>query len=168
MAAEPIDKGGDSTAIHFRDAAALQSLVASEYGDWSDKVTVDQAMINEFAELTGDHQWIHVDIERCAKESPFGTTIAHGFLVLSLQPKMAGAGGAVGRIEGYANILNYGSNKLRFTGAVPVDSQIHQRSRVKSIDVQDHKTTLTLETNIHVVGQDERPAVVYELMIVLM
>ncbi len=156
------------SSIHFKDAEALQALVSDEFGDWSDKVKVDQSMINEFADLTGDHQWIHVDVERCAKESPFGTTIAHGFLVLSLQPKMAGAGGAVGQIGGYANILNYGSNKLRFTGAVPVDSEIHQRSRVKSVDVAEHKTTLTLETNIHVVGQDDRPAAVYELMMVFM
>ena len=158
------------SSVHFKDAEGLQALVSEEFGDWSTSVKVDQQMINEFADLTGDHQWIHVDVERCAKESPFGTTIAHGFLVLSLQPKMAGGadGGPVGRIEGYANILNYGSNKLRFTGAVPVDSEIHQRSRVKAVDVQDHKTTLTMETNIHVVGQDDRPACVYELMMVFM
>lgn len=156
------------SSIHFKDAEALQSLVAEEFGPWSNAITVDQAMIDEFAELTGDHQWIHVDVERCAKESPFGTTIAHGFLVLSLQPKMSGAGGAVGNIGGYANILNYGSDKLRFTGAVPVNSAIHQRSRVAAVRVAEHKTTLTLETHIHVVGEDNRPAVVYELMIVFM
>jgi acyl dehydratase len=152
----------------FKDAQGLQSLVTEEFGGWSSQVTVDQAMINEFAELTGDFQWIHVDEERCAKESPFGCTIAHGFLTLSLQPKMAGAGSALDSITGWTNILNYGSNKLRFTGAVPVNSDIHQRSRLKSIDVKNHKTTLTMETHIYVVGQDERPAVVYELMIVLM
>jgi acyl dehydratase len=138
------------------------------FGDWSASLTVDQAMINNFAELTGDYQWIHVDEDRCKRESPFGCTIAHGFLTLSLQPKMAGGSNFLSKIEGYANILNYGSNKLRFTGAVPVNSQIHQRSRVVAVEVQDHKTTLTLETHIHVVGQDERPAVVYELMMVLM
>ena len=74
----------------------------------------------------------------------------------------------IGRIHGYGTIVNYGSNKLRFTGPVVVDSEIHQRSRIKAVDVQDHKTTLTLETNIHVVGQDDRPAVVYELMMVFM
>ena len=155
--------------IHFKDVEALQTLVSEEFGGWSSTVKVDQAMINEFAELTGDHQWIHVDIERCAKESPFGTTIAHGFLVLSLQPAMAGAGdGAIAQIEGYSNIMNYGSDKLRFTGAVPVDSEIRQRSRLMSVDVKEHKTTLVMETNIHVVGQKERPAVVYQLMIVLL
>jgi acyl dehydratase len=156
------------STIHFKDAAALQTLLSDEFSGWSTRVTVDQKMINDFAELTGDHQWIHVDEERCSRESPFGTTIAHGFLTLSLQPRMAGASDFLGKIEGWSNILNYGSNKLRFTGAVPVDSEIHQRSRVKAVDVAEHKTTLTLETNIHVVGQDDRPAVVYELMIVLM
>ena len=154
--------------LHYKDLAALETLISAEFGDWSQSVKVDQKMINDFADLTGDHQWIHVDVARCAKESPFGTTIAHGFLTLSLQPAMAGGGDAIGNIEGWSNIVNYGSNKLRFTGAVPVDSEIHQRSRVKAVDVQDHKTTITMETNIHVVGQDERPAVVYELMFVLM
>ena len=156
------------SAIHFKDAEGLKSLISEEFSDWSSRVTVDQKMINDFAELTGDHQWIHVDVERCAQESPFGCTIAHGFLTLSLQPKMAGGTDFLGKIEGWSNILNYGSNKLRFTGAVPVNSEIHQRSRIKAVDVAEHKTTLTLETNIHVVGQDERPAVVYELMMVLM
>jgi acyl dehydratase len=155
--------------IHFQDADGLQTLVSDEFGGWSEAVTVDQELINDFADLTGDHQWIHVDEERCAKESPFGTTIAHGFLTLTLMPKMSGGGqDFLGKISGWSNILNYGSNKLRFTGAVPVNSEIHQRSRLKSVEVQEHKTTLTLETNIHVVGQDERPAVVYELMMVLM
>ncbi len=156
------------SSIHYKDSEALQALVTDDFGDWSNSIVVDQAMINEFAELTGDHQWIHVDVERCAKESPFGTTIAHGFLVLSLQPKMAAGADGIGNIGGYANILNYGSDKLRFTGAVPVDSEIHQRSRIKSVTVQDHKTTLSMETHIHVVGQDERPAVVYEMMIVFL
>jgi acyl dehydratase len=157
------------STIHFKDAVGLQTLVSEEFGDWSKAITIDQKIINVFAELTGDQQWIHVDEARCAKESPFGTTIAHGFLTLTLMPKMSGSGqDFLGQIEGWANILNYGSNKLRFTGAVPVNSEIHQRSRVKAVEVQEHKTTLTLETNIHVVGQDERPAVVYELMMVLM
>ena len=155
--------------IHFKDATALAQLISEEPGNWSNTVKVTQAMINEFADLTGDHQWIHVDVERCAKESPFGTTIAHGFLILSLQPAMSGQGdSAIGRIHGYANIMNYGSDKLRFTGAVPVDSEIRQRSRVRAVAVREHKTLLTLETHIHVLGQDERPAVVYELIMAFM
>jgi acyl dehydratase len=157
------------STIHFQDADALQTLVSAEFGDWSQSVAIDQKIINDFADLTGDHQWIHVDEERCAKESPFDTTIAHGFRTLTLMPKMSGGWqDFLGSIGGWSIILNYGSNKLRFTGAVPVNSEIHQRSRLKAVEVQEHRTTLTLETNIHVVGQDERPAVVYELMMVLM
>lgn len=154
--------------IHFRDADALQTLVSDEFSDWSSAVRVDQKMINEFADLTGDHMWLHVDEERCAKESPFGCTIAHGFLTLSLQPKMSGGSGAMERIEGFSNIMNYGSDKLRFTGPVTVNSEIHQRGRVKSVVVHDHKTVFTLENHIHVVGQDERPAVIYEMIIVFL
>jgi acyl dehydratase len=154
--------------IHFKDTDALQSLLTTEFSDWSDSVTIDQKIINDFADLTGDHQWIHVDVERAKKESPFGGPVAHGFLTLSLQPAMAGGSNFLEQIDGWSNIINYGSNKLRFTGAVPVDSAIHQRARVKSIDVQEHKTVITVETNIHVVGQDERPACVYEMMLVLM
>ena len=76
------------SAIHFKDAQGLQALLSDSFGDWSQALTVDQTMINNFAELTGDYQWIHVDEERCKRESPFGCTIAHGFLTLSLQPKM--------------------------------------------------------------------------------
>ena len=77
--------------IRFDDIEALQKHVSEEFGEWSEPVEITQEMVNDFADVTGDHQWIHVDVERCASESPFGTTIAHGFLVLSLQPKMAGA-----------------------------------------------------------------------------
>ncbi len=125
-------------------------------------------MINDFADLTGDQQWIHVDVERCKKESPFGGPVAHGFLTLSLQAAMTGGTRFLDKIDGWSNIINYGSNKLRFTGAVPVDSKIHQRGMLKSIEVHEHKTVITVATNIHVVGQDEHPACVYEMMIVLM
>ncbi len=154
--------------IHFKDSDALQTLISTDFSGWSDSVKIDQKMINDFADLTGDHQWIHVDVERAKKESPFGGPVAHGFLTLSLQPAMGGGSSFLENIEGWTNIVNYGSDKLRFTGAVPVDSEIHQRARVKSIDVQEHKTIITVETNIHVVGQDDRPACVYQMMIVLM
>lgn len=156
------------SGIDYKDSAGLQRLVSETFGDWSDPLLIDQTLIDQFAELSGDHMWMHVDTERAASESPFGCTIAHGFLVLVLQSKMTGGSNAIANISGYSNIMNYGSNKLRFTGAVPVNSEIHQRSRVKDVNVAEHKTTLTLETHIHVVGQDERPAMVYELMMVFL
>ncbi len=122
-------------------------------------------MINQFAELTGDHMWLHVDEERCAQKSPFRSTIAHGFLILSLLPKMPCGINIVEQLQGYKNIMNYGSDKLRFMGAVPVNSEIHARNRVKEIDVSDKKTKVVLEAHVNVVGE-ETPALAYELIMV--
>lgn len=149
----------------FDDVEALQELVSAEFGPWSAEVEVTQELIDRYADISGDHYWIHTDPERCKTQSPFGTTIAHGFLTLTLLPKMQGA--PAYEITGYNNILNYGSDKLRFTGAVPVGSRIHSRHRVKSIERQQKGTRFTIETNVHVVGQ-ERPALIYELVIIYM
>jgi acyl dehydratase len=155
------------TAIHYKDAEALQTLVADEFSDWSQPLKVDQAMINQYAELSGDDMWLHVDEERCAKESPFGGTIAHGFLILSLLPKLSSGPNIVEKVEGFGHMMNYGSDKLRFLGAVPVNSDIQSRSRIKAIDVSEKKTRVVMETHVHVVGQDT-PALVYELMFVFL
>jgi len=153
------------TEINYKDQDALNALVTDEFGDWSNKVLVDQTMINQYAELSGDKMWLHVDEERCAKESPFGGTIAHGFLILSLMPKMTSGPGAISRITGFGHMMNYGSDKLRFLGAVPVNSEIVSRSRIKEVEVSDKKTKVVMETHIHVVDS-ETPALVYELMFV--
>lgn len=153
--------------IDFRDADALATLVTEEFSDWSAPLRIDQEMIDQYAKLSGDRMWMHVDVERCKKESPFGRTIAHGFLVLSLLPRLPCGENIVGRVSGYSHMMNYGSDKLRFLGAVPVDSEVHARSRVKAIDVSDNKTRVVLETHVHVVGS-EQPALVYELMFVFL
>lgn len=155
------------TTINYKDAEGLQVLVSEEFGDWSSSVVVDQGMINAFAELSGDDMWLHVDVERCAKESPFGGTIAHGFLILSLLPKMASSENVVEKISGFGHMMNYGSDKLRFLGAVPVNSEIHSRSRIKEIDVTEKKTKVVMEQHVHVVGSDA-PALIYELMFVFL
>ena len=147
----------------FDDVDALQQLVSPDFGAWSTEVEITQDLIDRFADLSGDDYWIHTDPERCKKQSPFGTTIAHGFLTLALLPKMVQQ--ASYELTGYNNILNYGSNKLRFTGAVPVGSRIHSRNRVKSVERLPKGTQLTIESNVHVVGQ-ERPALVYELVFI--
>ncbi|MEH6590759.1 MAG: MaoC family dehydratase [Halioglobus sp.] len=151
--------------IDYKDQQALATLVSDEFGSWSSEVSVDQAMIDQYADLSGDHMWLHVDVERCARESPFGGTIAHGFLTLSLLPKMSGGPSPLGNITGFSHMMNYGSDKLRFVGVVPVDSAIHSRSRIKAVEVSEKKTRLTLETHVHVVGSDS-PSLVYELMMV--
>ena len=155
------------TDINYKDQDALNALVTEEFSDWSNKVLIDQTLINQYAELSGDDMWLHVDVERCAKESPFGSTIAHGFLILSLISKMTSGPSPIGDITGFGHMMNYGSDKLRFLGAVPVNSEIHSRSRIKEIDVSEHKTKVVMETHVHAVGSD-KPALIYELMFVFL
>jgi acyl dehydratase len=147
--------------IRFDDIAALQKHISEEFSPFGGEIEISQKMINEFADVTGDHQWIHLDVERCKKESPFGTTIAHGFLTLSLLPKLSGmAKAAPFRIVGFANAVNYGSDKLRFLSPVPAGSKVHARSRLVSAEAGKKGTRMEQETAIHVVGSD-RPALLY-------
>ena len=150
---------------HFADVDALQELLGAPFGPWSAEVEITQDLIDRFAEISGDDYWIHTDPERCRTQSPFGCTIAHGFLTLVLISRMTQAPRY--ELTGYNNILNYGSDKLRFTGAVPVGSRIHARSRVKAVVREAKGTRLTIESHVHVVGQ-ERPALVYEVMAIYM
>ena len=146
--------------IQFDDIAAIQKHVSEEYGEFGDEFEVSQEVINKFADATGDHQWIHLDVERCEKESPFGTTIAHGFLTLSLLPMMSGLAKASYAIVGAGNAVNYGSDKLRFLSPVPAGSKIHSHSRLVSVEAGKKGTRVEQETAIHVVGND-RPALIY-------
>jgi acyl dehydratase len=122
--------------IRFDDVAALEKQVSEEFGPFGGELEVTQEMINRFAELTGDRQWIHVDVERCRRESPFGGPIAHGFLTLSLLPRMAAQTRDAGdyQIVGQGNVVNYGSDKLRFLSPVPAGARVHSRSRLVSVD----------------------------------
>ncbi|ROS01892.1 acyl dehydratase [Sinobacterium caligoides] len=150
----------------FNDIEALQEVVSEEFSDWSQPLEITQSMIDQFAELTGDDYWLHTDPERCKEQSPFGCTIAHGFLTLVLLPKLAVA--PTHEVVGFSNMLNYGSNKLRFTGTVMVGNSIYARSRVKEVtQTPKGQTVVTMEQHINVVGQD-RPAVIYELMFMYM
>jgi acyl dehydratase len=127
----------------------------------SDWITVDQAMIDQFADVTGDHQWIHVDVERAKKEMPGGKTIAHGYLTLSLLPRLAPT---LLKVNKRKRGLNYGSNKIRFTNAVPAGSRIRLKQTIKNVeDVPDNGVRITSEMVIEVEGQ-ERPALVAEVL----
>ena len=148
--------------IRFDDIEALKAKITPDFGSWSEAVEVTQDMINRFADLTGDHQWIHVDVDRAKKESPFGQTIAHGFLTLSLLPAMKREPEWV--LTGFGNATNYGANKLRFVSPVPAGAKVHSRGRL--LDVQAHKrgTQVTQEIQVHVVGND-KPALIYEMVV---
>lgn len=108
----------------------LESLQGQEVAvsDWSE---ITQQQVNLFAEATGDHQWIHVDVERAKRESPFGAPVAHGFLTLSLLPQFMH--NAI-HMEGVKMGVNYGLNRVRFTSPVPVGSKL--RARVKLLKVE--------------------------------
>jgi acyl dehydratase len=137
----------------FETAAELVPLIGQEVGV-SDWVIVDQAMIDAFAELTGDHQWIHVDVERAKTAMPGGKTIAQGYLVMSLVPKMQ-----IYRIANFSRALNYGFDRLRFTGATPSGARIRQRQTIKACDRVEGGYRITNTCTIEVEGQ-ERPAIV--------
>lgn len=135
----------------------LPSIAGQEIGV-SDWVTIDQNRINQFADATGDHQWIHVDVERAKKEMPGGKTIAHGYLTLSLIPMLAAQ---VMRISGVSRGINYGSNKVRFTNAVQVDSRVRGRQKLVSVEQRGDATQLISQFTIEVEGQ-QRPACIAE------
>ena len=146
-------------SIRFDDLAKLQAKISTEFGPWSKPVLVSQERINQFADVTGDHQWIHIDIERCKRESPFGGPVAHGFLTLSMLPGFDIDPGW--RVEGYRNVVNYGANKLRFISPVPAGAQVHARQRIVAVEARPQGTQVTTESQVQVVGAD-KPALIYE------
>jgi len=124
----------------------------------SDWYTVTQDQINKFADATGDHQWIHVDVERCKKEMPGGKTIAHGWLTLSLVPRLAST---IYRVKNRSRGINYGANRVRFTGPVPAGSRIRLRLTIKSVDQVDGGVRVTNEGTMELEGA-ARPVLVSE------
>ncbi|HEY1631771.1 MAG TPA: MaoC family dehydratase [Rhizomicrobium sp.] len=135
----------------------LSKLVGQDIGA-SDWVTIDQDRINKFADATGDHQWIHIDVERAKTELPGGKTIAHGYLTLSLVPMLSAQ---ILRVTGVSRGINYGSNKVRFTSMVPVGSNVRGRQKVLSVAPRGSGMEIISEMTIEIEGQD-RPACVAE------
>ena len=144
------------------DLDELAGMTGEELGT-SDWLEIDQDRVNAFADATGDHQWIHVDVGRAAA-GPFGGTIAHGYLPRSLLPFL---GAEVFSLETPGAKLNYGVNKVRFPSPVPVGSRI--RNHVTMGEVTDLPTgkQLTLRHTIEVEGQD-KPACVAETVVLLL
>ena len=112
---------------------ALKALIGQELGvgEW---LEVTQEMIDRFADVTGDHQWIHVDVERAKKEMPGGKTIAHGYLTLSLLPKL---NQGIFKVTRRKRGVNYGSNKVRFTAPVPVNSRLRAQLSLQAFQWLD-------------------------------
>ena len=137
-----------------------QALVGRELG-FSDWLIIDQQRINDFADVTGDHQWIHVDVERATTQSPYKTPIAHGFLTLSLVPALSKDNF---RVENAKLAINYGLNKVRFLNAVPVDSRIRVRSELADATAKGDAVDLTVKHTIEIDGTT-KPAAVAEMIV---
>jgi acyl dehydratase len=141
---------------------ALPGMTGDELG-LSDWLEIDQERVDRFADATGDHQWIHVDVEAAAA-GPFGTTIAHGFLTLSLLPRFASQ---VFSLETPGARLNYGLEKVRFPNPVPVNSRL--RSHVRFGEVRDLPAgkQLVVEHTVEIEGHD-KPACVAQHVVLLL
>jgi len=140
----------------------LQAAAGTEIGttEW---IEITQKRVNEFADATGDHQWIHVDVER-AKEGPFGGTIAHGYLTLSLVPWL---GSMLFHLDTPGAKLNYGINKVRFPNPVPVGSRIRSTVSIKEVTDLPAGKQLTVGHVIEIEGQT-KPACVAETVVLLL
>jgi acyl dehydratase len=124
----------------------------------SEWVTVDQAMIDRFAEATGDHQWIHVDVARAKREMPGGKTIAHGYLTLSLIPRLSQS---IWRIAKRSRGINYGSNKIRFLNPVTAGSRVRLVQTLKAAELIEGGQRLIFEAKVEIEGET-RPALIAE------
>ena len=142
--------------VEFKD---LPSMIGQEtcLSDW---LLVDQERVNKFAEATGDFQWIHVDVERAQRE--IGGTIAHGFLTLSLIPALSSSKLTV---RGVSRAVNYGSDKVRFTGMVKVGKRVRLRQKLLAVEPRGGGLQLRNECTVEIEGE-ERPALVAEILLV--
>jgi acyl dehydratase len=144
---------------------ALESMIGQPLG-CSDWLKIDQDRINAFADITDDHQFIHVDKERAKKETPFGATIAHGMLTFSLLVPLM-----MPFLEKYSDgrtTLNYGCNTLRFINPVLCDAEIRLVTTIKSVDTKgDGSTLVTIDGVMEIKGQD-KPAFVAEILCLLL
>ena len=144
------------TVSSVEDAKALEGVEVG-VSDW---VVIDQHRIDQFAEATGDYQWIHVDTERAAREMPDGKTIAHGYLTLSLIPAVTGD---FVEMKNLARAINFGLNKVRFYTPVPVGAKIRGRATVLQARSRAGALFLTSEVRLEVEGE-RKPACVAETL----
>ncbi len=145
--------------LTFDKLSDFQAHVGQDLGT-SDWITISQDMVNKFAEATGDNQWIHVDIEKAKQLSPFKTTIAHGFLSLSLAPKLMYE---MFEVKSVKMGLNYGTNKVRFTSPLPTGSRIRMKAKLKEVEIQFPGYRAVIEAIFEREGAD-KPVCVAELI----
>ena len=146
------------TARVITGVAGLKAAVGEHLG-YSEYIEISQERVNQFAEATGDFQWIHVDVER-AKSGPFGGPIAHGYLTLSLGPMLYPT---VVRIDGFSMGVNYGANKVRFIAPVKVGSQIRAGFKLLTVEDTAGGARVTLEATFECEGAS-KPSCVAEVI----
>ena len=151
----PINRG-----THCAKGASVPTVVGEHLG-YSEWLEITQERVNQFAEATGDHQWIHVDVERATKE--LGAPIAHGYLTLSLLPMLSAQ---VMRVEGVTRGINFGCNKVRFTNMVPVGSKVRLKQKCLNVEARAGGKQVTMESTIEIEGKD-RPAAVVEAISII-
>lgn len=145
----------------FNSLDEFRAIAGEDIGT-SQWYTITQQQIDTFAEATGDHQWIHVDPERAA-QGPFGTTIAHGYLTLSLIPVLSED---IYTLEGRAMGVNYGANKVRFPAPVPVDSRVRGTATLLDVTDVDMGAQFTIKFVIEIEGSD-KPACIAEVITIV-
>jgi acyl dehydratase len=145
--------------------STITQFVGQEIGV-SDWLTMDQERINQFADYTGDHQWIHVDVERARRESPFGSTIAHGFLTLSLAASWQYELGIIP--AGVSESLNYGLERVRFLAPVKVGARIRDRVVLVSVEPRGKGRLLLKTSNTIEIEGETRPALIAETLSLLL
>ena len=141
--------------MEVESVEALRAHIGRPLG-CSEWVVVDQAMIGRFAEATGDHQWIHVDVERAKAESPFGGPIAHGYLTLSLLPSLVPQ---IVTITGFSMGVNYGTEKVRFPSPVPVGARVRAGATMESATPFSGGIAMNLAVTMEIEG-GAKPAMV--------
>ena len=134
----------------FGSIAQIEAAVGEQLGS-TDWVEVTQDAVDLFADVTGDHQWIHVDVER-AKDTPFGGTIAHGYYTLSLAPMFMEQ---VMSLEGFAFAVNYGLNKVRFPAPLPVGAKVRMHAKLTGLDEIPGGAQMTVTVSFEVEGGDK-------------
>jgi acyl dehydratase len=143
----------------IKGLSELQAMVGQNVGT-SDWVDVTQARVQAFADGTGDHQWIHCDPERARRESPFGTTIAHGFFTLSLGPALSEQ---IYRVEEVKLVLNYGLNRVRFPNPVKIGSRVRMSTDLIGLKETSSGYQVTFKQTFEVEGET-KPACVAEMV----
>jgi acyl dehydratase len=146
--------------VVIKSAADVKAFEGREVGV-SDWITVDQDRINRFADATEDYQWIHVDVERAKREFAIGTTIAHGYLLVSLMPRLLDS---IVVFEGVKRVINYGVNEVRFRNMVPAGKRVRMRTALKSARQRAGGLQVILENTIEIEGET-KPACTAEVLV---